>query len=357
VTGKITLTNELTITSTVTIAGPGDDLLTISGNTNSRVFAIRTGTVELFGLTLADGRQPPGNAGGCISNSASLTITACTLSNNSTFLGNAVYNKLGSVTVRDSTFLNNQSLAGAGGAIYNDGGTAVIFNCAMYSNRTHQGTILNSGFMAVTNCTIFGNIAEEFGGGIANSGSMVVRSCTIVSNRVNDYWSVGRGGGGISTDGSGVMDIGNTIVANNISTTNHPDCFGTNIISAGYNLVGKRDGSAGWGGVEDKIGTVASPLYPKLGPFQNNGGRTLSMLPLPGSLTIDQGKSFGVTTDQRGIARPADYASIPNATGGDGSDIGAVEVWPAAPQLNIQVVGTNVLLCWSTNAPDFRLQG
>lgn len=48
----------------------------------------------------------------------------------------------------------------------------------------------------------------------------------------------------------------------------------------------------------------------------------------PGSLraAIDQGSSGGIVTDQRGVARPFDVASIPNAS--DGSDIGAYEFYP-----------------------------
>src|SRR5439155_22384124 len=38
-----------------------------------------------------------------------------------------------------------------------------------------------------------------------------------------------------------------------------------------------------------------------------------------------KGNSFGLTTDQRGLPRPFDNPSITNATGGDGSDIGAYE--------------------------------
>jgi hypothetical protein len=47
---------------------------------------------------------------------------------------------------------------------------------------------------------------------------------------------------------------------------------------------------------------------------------------LPGSPAIDQGKSAGRTADQRGHHRPHDFSAIPNASGGDGSDIGAFEL-------------------------------
>ena len=68
---------------------------------------------------------------------------------------------------------------------------------------------------------------------------------------------------------------------------------------------------------------------PQLGPLQDNGGPTWTHAPLPGSPVIDQGKNFaGSDTDQRGngFFRTVDLSALPNASGGDGTDIGAVEV-------------------------------
>ena len=63
-----------------------------------------------------------------------------------------------------------------------------------------------------------------------------------------------------------------------------------------------------------------------LGPLQNNGGPTFTHALLSGSPAIEGGNSSGSNTDQRGLARPVDSPAIDNATGGDGSDIGAYEV-------------------------------
>jgi len=58
---------------------------------------------------------------------------------------------------------------------------------------------------------------------------------------------------------------------------------------------------------------------------------------LCGSPAIDQGKRDAVPalagdTDQRGLPRVFDDANVANATGGDGSDIGAVELQTACNQ-------------------------
>jgi hypothetical protein len=61
--GTITLTSgQLTITSDVTVNGPGADKLTVSGNDTSRIFTVAGGrdesartTVSILGLTLSQG--------------------------------------------------------------------------------------------------------------------------------------------------------------------------------------------------------------------------------------------------------------------------------------------------------------
>jgi hypothetical protein len=66
------------------------------------------------------------------------------------------------------------------------------------------------------------------------------------------------------------------------------------------------------------MGTIAGSAPtadPKLGPLQDNGGPTATIAPAAGSAAIDAGLPFGLTTDQRGLPRPA----------GNGADIDAVE--------------------------------
>ena len=53
------------------------------------------------------------------------------------------------------------------------------------------------------------------------------------------------------------------------------------------------------------------------------------MLPAFTSPAIDQGAGFGLGADQRGVVRPIDFPSIPNAPGGNGADIGAGEAQPS----------------------------
>jgi len=123
------------------------------------------------------------------------------------------------------------------------------------------------------------------------------------------------------------------------------------VTDQGFNLVSRGDGWEGYIAT-DLVGTSAAPWDPLLGLCQYNGGQTPTMAPLPGSPVIDQGYRFGLTTDQRGSIRPYDYPDIANAEGGDGSDIGAVELRPAQPTLGYLFENvSSVVLSWNENEP------
>lgn len=103
------------------------------------------------------------------------------------------------------------------------------------------------------------------------------------------------------------------------------------VVSGGFNLIGKKDGSTGFTAATDKSGTAKAPLNPKLDwrGLWNNGGLTQTVALLSGSPAIDRGTSAGLTgtltIDQRGLARTV-QKTVADATGGDGTDIGAFEM-------------------------------
>ena len=352
-TGTISLTSgELLIYKNLTITGPGSPLVIVSRDANAvpdfRLLEVSAGaTVSVSGVTLSNGIGGILNGGvlslsdvqiindglGCMNSAgAEMTLTNCSVTGNEMLCGSfPIYNECGGgiindgdLTVQNSTISGNTSAGGAG--------------------------ILSQGTATVTNSTIAGNAAVTtgahnliggFGGGLSlGSGSLI--SDTISGN------SAVFEGGGISS-GAGVTVI-NCILAGNTSPTNPDkvDLMGT-VTSGGYNLVGVSVDGSGFG-ANDLTGTVDAPLDARLGPLQDNGGPTFTMALLPGSPAIDQGVSQGLSTDQRGMPRTADQPNISNASGGDGTDIGAFELPVVAPTLgNIStrlLVGTggNVLI-------------
>ena len=124
----------------------------------------------------------------------------------------------------------------AGGCIYNSG-TMTISGITMDGNSApHGGAASNSGDMQITNCTIANNSANGDGGGISNAGSLTVTNTKITNNNAVN-------GGGISTIGkltlSNVTVTGNTAdYGSGIRTNVSPD-----VTVSGDIII--RDNSAG----------------------------------------------------------------------------------------------------------------
>src|ERR1044071_7860494 len=96
----ITLTSgQLNVDKSATISGRGADRLTITTAATSRIFQIFPGTtVTISGLSITNGSAGRFIAGGIFNDHATLTISDCTLSDNSAFYGGAIYNNAQSGT-------------------------------------------------------------------------------------------------------------------------------------------------------------------------------------------------------------------------------------------------------------------
>ena len=307
--------NELDLSGKGTsIKGPAAGV-TINGNNLSRIFySGPAATASLSGLTLT-------NAGrGAIFNNGVLTISNCLITANNGSAGAGVYNT-GTLTITDSTVSANISAFSTGGGIYNiNTGKITLTNVTVSGNKAGDtGGIYSYGNATLTNVTVSGNISTGAGGGIYNykDGVMNLANVTVSGN------SAAKGGGVLSFT-PGTLTIANSIVAGNTVKTGTTDADVSGAFkSLGFNFLGKTDGSTGWTATDIK-GTAAHPLLAKLGALANNGGPTLTLLPLTGSPVIDHGSNAliraGSTTDQRGLPR------IGKAI----VDIGAVEVQPPA---------------------------
>jgi CSLREA domain-containing protein len=315
---------ELYIIENVTIIGPGAKTLAIIVTNTSSAFDVGGGAATISGLNIRNVVVGFNSYRGInIVANSSLTLNACNLSG-----------------FRDTGIFN--------------GGTLSLNSCTVTSNGgDNGGGVGNYGSLTITNTTISGNSATS-GGGIYNhpTGTLTLISSTMYSNNIINF-SVG--GGGIRNN-SGVAMIRNSIIAGNTNAgaAIGPDCVGS-FTSLGYNLIGKTNDSTGFTSAsQDQVGSIASPINPLLGPLADNGGPTLTHRLLSGSTALDKGNSFGLNTDQRGRPRPYDVSSVANASGGDGSDIGAYEL--NLPVLSIARLSNNVVLSWSTNDPGFTLE-
>lgn len=286
-TDQLAAEGDLDITSSLTINGNPSGT-TINANQIDRIFDINADPDIFDGIT-----PPPINV--TLNN---LTIT------------NGRQNDVGAVKV------------GADATVTMNGCT--VSNSTSWANDAGGVGVFTGGALTMNNCTVSGNHALLLAGGIKNEGALTLSGCTVSDNRTDTTPTRGQGIGSYST-----TTIRNTIVAGN--STNRPELEGT-YTSEGYNVIGRITDNTMTPiaiitpapGTADQIGV--SPALVNLGPLQNNGGPTPTHALGAGSIAIDKGNSFGLTTDQRGEVRPCDLAAVANASGGDGSDSGAFEL-------------------------------
>jgi len=329
VAGTILLTSgQLVVSNSVTILGPGPATLSVDGNAATRVFFVQGGvSATISSLTITNGFANDfdhgGSGGGIFNDHSTLTVSNCTVSGNSAsglISGGGIYNDgeiPGSATLSiiASTFSRNSGDF-EGGGIHNDG-------------------FVGSATLSVSTSTFSDNSAASMaGGGIYNDGESGSATLTLSASTFSG--NSAPSGGGIFNVNGATLEIGDTILKAG-SGENIVNSSGA-VTSRGYNLSSDAaggDGTTGPGGFLNATGDIRN-TDPMLGPLQDNGGPTFTHALLCLSPAIDQGKrnaipALAMNTDQRGFPRPVDFASIPNAQGGDGSDIGAFELQTLCP--------------------------
>jgi hypothetical protein len=303
-------------------------MLTVSGNNSSRVFHLTEGSVGLSGLTIANGLTNLG--GGILADSGVHTISDCQIVSNTATAGSSGAG--GGILVRSNATLilnrcsvaHNQAFGVGGGIGLGQSASVLVYSSTIASNRTTGGRFY-----------------LPHGAGIAvDRGNLLLVNSTVASN--SSSWT----GGGVSVYAQGSAECRNSIIAGNTSVASGsgsgPDASGT-FISGGYNLIGVTNDSIGFTNTTDQLN-----INPLLGPLADYGGPTLTMALRSGSPAIDMGNSFGHPTDQREFARPLDDPNIPNASGGDGTDIGAYEADPRFRIVHLTRVGNDVGLSLTT---------
>jgi hypothetical protein len=230
----ITLVGQLQISSPMNIVGPGMNELTISADSNSRVFLI-THFVEISGLTMTEG-VAPGDApdghvrGGCVFAGLPLTlravrVTDCAATISGTIEqfadGGGIYNA-SSLTLEDSVVSGNTvSATNTAG----DGTSAQARGGGVYSDITRPTTIIDS--------TISGNTAsaedDGLGSARAVAGAITLGDLTMSGSTVsgNDA-SASQSGGGQAFSAGGLQSraqgtIERSTIADNVSDLNGTD--------------------------------------------------------------------------------------------------------------------------------------
>lgn len=319
-TASITLTSEIVLDNGQTIDGTNAPYsqMTLSGGDSTRLFKImNSGEVVTFQkLTLTHGNHLTDNGyGGAIYNYGGLLhLDNIQLVSNTANHGGAIYNG-GWISMTNSLVANNT--AETGGAIRSEGGLNIEFSTFAYNQATGSstaGAIDTSNGLIVNISTFYSNtagIGPSAGAIYANTASpvreLVLEQSTLADNRAD------TGGAASLWVEAGTFRVGRSI----LSASGQDNCLTTSpagiFSSQDYNLV--SDTSCAFDSYHDKV--YSSDM--KLGPLQDNGGATPTILPLNDSPVLfaipknDCDPYF--PTDQRGVTRPQ----------GGACDIGAVE--------------------------------
>ncbi|MDR1822049.1 MAG: hypothetical protein LBQ91_06405, partial [Oscillospiraceae bacterium] len=205
------------------ISGGGNQFI-IYGNNHRILYNETIGSdIYLENLVLKGGRAAYGDRdsqGGTINNqNSSLTITRCLIGESSSDQnGGAIYSygDGASLTIIDSTFVNNRAESSNGGAIYHIGGDLTVTGTTFYNNEGNYygGAIYASSAGTTTayfkDCYISHNTAPTGGGLYCTASSSYFIDCTISGNEGK------RGfGGGLYLYSDTVLAGDNLTVDNN----------------------------------------------------------------------------------------------------------------------------------------------
>ncbi len=306
---------------TLTITGPGANLLTITNN-NNRIFqnGANDPTQDLLTISGINFVQSAIATQGPINNFANLTVNNCVFSGNNatTASGRAIANAIATsvLTVSNSAF--NGGSSGFGGAISSDG-TATITNSTFSSNTAGSGGAISSGgVLNVTGCTFTNNVstngsATGLGGGAIYSSSNLITATATITDSTFTGNTVGgsQGGGGAIRNRSGSMTITNSNFTGNSAVPGGGAVHNTDVISiSGCNFT--NNSAVGGGSVQ--VGTG--------GAISNQGGGqvTIANSVITGNSAASHGGGIYFQPNADGALMNVSNSTISNNTSNSDSN-------------------------------------
>ena len=375
----------------LTVQGPPDTSLTLSGNHASRIFHHGGhGLLTLDHLAITQGNYVTyiqdkyihyAGAGGAVYSAGSVTLSNSSLTDSSVCsdqpmagYGGGLFAQ-GDVSVIRSTVSGNKACGtsrtmiftinlygGAGGGVFALGNSYVSYSTISgnYAQVWGGGGVYGVGNVTIAHSAITGNYAILNGGGVAirqpDGGpggplvSMVVKASTISGNNaqyggglaseffnpVNLYDSTiafntaRAASGGLAGGGGGVFGNGPLRLTNSIVANNFANTNGVDITL--FNVSGPLPPITGDHNIVMSSSPAAPPdtitTDPGLLPLADHGGATWTHALAPGSVAIDAGLPFtGIFFDQRG-------SGFPRALGA-ATDIGAFESGTPPPRVTV----------------------
>ncbi|MCC6970248.1 MAG: hypothetical protein IT434_08510 [Phycisphaerales bacterium] len=206
--------SELLVFGDLTITGPSQNALSISGNNATRVFEVASSaSVSISKLTIKDGHSASLAGGVYINANATLNLVEVALSGHTSSGGAGGINNDGTLTITNSTISGNTASSSHGGGI-NNTGTLTITGSTISQNTAQSpysgGGVNNFGQLTIASSTIYGNTAL-YGGGVNNSGG----TFTITNTNILQNSAPGANGGAVHNYGNGTGTITNCTISGN----------------------------------------------------------------------------------------------------------------------------------------------
>ncbi len=249
---QLAATGDLDIRASGTsIVGAGAATTIIRQTTNDRVLDINPGTLvigfgfNLSGVTITGGNLPSGSGGGMLSggNGAATTIANCIFDNNKATgtlaaNGGAITDStaVGSttLTVTDSTFSNNSTATGQGGAIRFNSPGALTIQRTLFANNSALSNSAGAVNATFTNANGIYNISQSAfennhaNGGASRGGAILVGNGTLNVRYSRFFGNTAGAGSGqaVAITGNGGITVNNNWWGQN-SGPGATDVFGS----------------------------------------------------------------------------------------------------------------------------------
>jgi len=333
------------ISSEIRIIGPGVEPMVIARPASQgdiyRAFTVSfTGDLILENLSIQDFGQSSGLSGGAIRVSGDLSMNNVEIADSSADFGGAIWVQGGSAVIRNSLIRDNSAAQHGGGIGLSSPSEVRVYDSTIsnnYSGGRGGGislAVAPDSSLSLLNTTITENSADNRGGGLyLYMGESSIKNSAVIRNTIisGNTAPISKEVHLVNPESASGLDIRNNVLGTSANT------YGESVNTLHFL-------------VNDNIaltqGANATPLRSILGPLADNGGKTMTHALVPNSPAIDVGlQSFvsggapfiftnpgcrGETIaiglvlsdyrpDQRGVVRPV----------GNECDIGAYEYEPS----------------------------
>ena len=317
---------------TVTIAGPATITAQYSG---SRLFVIPAGSTAVMRELTLSNAFPSGGSGGAVDNAGTLIMDRCVIQNNRCRGdGGAIAADDGSVTTLTDCVISGNTLLNSsysGGGVYVSNGTLTMTGCTVKNNTgaLFDGGVAFSGTVTLTNCAVESNTTDSYGdgGGVHGRGTLTMSGGAVRNN------ACGYLGGGLCFTGGTATLTGCAVESNRASQTKgeggglYND--GATVTLAGStvrnNSAGKRGGGVGGGGQLSLksacaiTGNTPDNIYVYNG-YTSDGTNQIGTSPNR-SATAFSGYSSASEPEPRSITGDADVSEVKSALADPASDL------------------------------------